>query len=602
MRRIICFIGICALTLLQFTNLAFANSETTAITSLNNKVAFEEISEEEEAELELLFQTKINESKQRKLENNSIVYDYSDFVWEDFSKKDAIALRGYYDEVEPNDRISLADRCDLGQTTYGRISKSGDVDYFRIKFDSSGLGGGTLEDIPSNCDYDFYFLSSDGDILSESSNSRGKDESVAAAITEDVYYYFRVEGYGEKDFDDELEYSLIPRFRNMTEYAISVGCDYGNGMLNGLTTLADAHSSSEKIAKLGFKVKEVCEPSYSTLSELFDDYEMGVAFFAGHGYYNRIFFNSGGDLTGDYATGISTNFEKFVDVSEPPINNSYVALSDMYLDRCRLMVFSACHSAENDDGSGLARYANKKGVDTTIGWVGVLNSGEAEKWNKNFWNSLISGSTVYEAAREADSAKYDNDSVRDYRIYGNYAGVIQTGKGDFRDDIEVMRISQERGMLKGGQEIYVNVENNDLKDITSFVLEQDKRYSADDYNIKVHQVSDDLYNVRFTLYVDGFRTDYGYMATVENNEVTYIAKFGQDQETETNRRTAAISVSETDIELAKEKAALDLPEDVQLESQTTENVIDNGEYFVFVTSVYSYDNGGEDSNVYQYKL
>ena len=92
------------------------------------------------------------------------------------------------------------------------------------------------------------------------------------------------------------------------------------------------------------------------------------------------------------------------------------------------------------------------------------------------------------------------------------------------------------------------------------------------------------------------------MATVENNEVTYIAKFGQDQETETNRRTAAISVSETDIELAKEKAALDLPEDVQLESQTTENVIDNGEYFVFVTSVYSYDNGGEDSNVYQYKL
>lgn len=53
MRRIICFIGICALTLLLFTNLALANSETTAITSLNNKVAFEEISEEEEVELEL---------------------------------------------------------------------------------------------------------------------------------------------------------------------------------------------------------------------------------------------------------------------------------------------------------------------------------------------------------------------------------------------------------------------------------------------------------------------------------------------------------------------------------------------------------------------
>lgn len=601
MRRIICFIGICALTLLLFTNLSFANSETTAITSMNNKVAFEEISEEEEEELELLFQTKINESKQRKLENNSIAYEYSDFVWEDFSKKDAIALRGYYDEVEPNDRISLADRCDLGQTTYGRISKSGDVDYFRIKFDSSGLGGGTLRDIPSNCDYDLYFLSSDGDILSESTKSRGKDESVAAAITEDVYYYFRVEGYGEKDYDDELEYSLTPRFRNISEYAISVGCDYAPIGGKGLTTLADAKSSSEKIAKLGFQVKEVCTPSYSTLSELFENYEMGVAFFSGHGFYNRIYYNSRDSIIGDYATGISTNFDKFDEIPRP--HNTYVPLSDMDLDRCRLMVFSSCYSAENDDGLGLARYANKKGVDTTIGWVGVLNSGEAEKWNKYFWDSLISGSTVYEAARKADSEKYLNDSVRDYRIYGNYAGVIQTGKGDFRDDIEVMRISQEkRGMLKGGQEIYVNVENNDLKDITCFVLEQDKRYSADDYNIKVHQVADDLYNVRFTLYVDGFRADYGYMATVENNEVTYIAKFGQDQETETNRRTAAISVSQTDIELAKEKAALALPEEVQLKSQTTENVIDKGEYFVFVTSVYSYENGGEDSNVYRYKL
>ena len=79
-----------------------------------------------------------------------------------------------------------------------------------------------------------------------------------------------------------------------------------------------------------------------------------VLLFAGHGYYNRIFFNFGGELTGDYATGISTNFEKSVDVSEPPINNSYVALSDMYLDGCRSMFFSVCHSAENDDGLGLA--------------------------------------------------------------------------------------------------------------------------------------------------------------------------------------------------------------------------------------------------------
>ena len=181
--------------------------------------------------------------------------------------------------------------------------------------------------------------------------------------------------------------------------------------------------------------------------------------------------------------------------------------------------------------------------------------------------------------------------------------MIQTGKGDYRDNIEVMKFSTEkRGLLKNDQKMYVNVDDGNLKGIIWFVLEQDKCCNAEDFDIKVHQVSDDLYNVRFTLYVDGFRTDYGYMATVENNEVTYIAKFGQDQETETNRRTAAISVSETDIELAKEKAALDLPEDVQLESQTTENVIDNGEYFVFVTSVYSYDNGGEDSNVYQYKL
>ena len=73
-------------------------------------------------------------------------------------------------------------------------------------------------------------------------------------------------------------YKFTPRCLNMTEYAISVGCDYGNGILNGLITLADSRSSWEKIAKLGYKVKEVCEPYYSTVSELFDNYEMGVAF------------------------------------------------------------------------------------------------------------------------------------------------------------------------------------------------------------------------------------------------------------------------------------------------------------------------------------
>ncbi len=98
-------------------------------------------------------------------------------------------------EVEPNDSISSAYRVYDDDTTYGTIGYSGDVDYFRVQFTSSGSANFWLGDIPSGVDYDLYLYDSYGNQLQSSTTTANHEQIYEYPVTANEWYYLRVVGY-----------------------------------------------------------------------------------------------------------------------------------------------------------------------------------------------------------------------------------------------------------------------------------------------------------------------------------------------------------------------------------------------------------------------
>ena len=112
-------------------------------------------------------------------------------------------------ESEANNTMSTANRIYNDDTTYGKISYSGDVDYFKIMFTYSGKANFWVGNIPSGKDYDLYLYDSSGSFLasSTSNNSTSNQELIKHyTVTANTWYYIRVVGYNS--YDSNAYYTL----------------------------------------------------------------------------------------------------------------------------------------------------------------------------------------------------------------------------------------------------------------------------------------------------------------------------------------------------------------------------------------------------------
>jgi len=98
-------------------------------------------------------------------------------------------------EEESNDTLALADRVYNDDTTYGRISTSSDVDYYKIKFDSSGNANFWLGDIPAGKDFDFYLYNAAGTLIEKSTTTNNQEQIYEVPVLSGVWYYMKVIGY-----------------------------------------------------------------------------------------------------------------------------------------------------------------------------------------------------------------------------------------------------------------------------------------------------------------------------------------------------------------------------------------------------------------------
>lgn len=162
----------------------------------------------------------------------------------------SIRAAGSIYESESNNTYSTADRTYDDYDGYGKISSTSDVDWWVIKFNSSGYANFWLGNIPSGCDYDLKLYSSDGTTLLKSSSKSGNADELISEywVTGGVNYYVRIHAYSGSSTSTYYQF----RAKNYPyhEYAgIYLGGSY-QGISAKITTpssLPDVSDSGESV-------------------------------------------------------------------------------------------------------------------------------------------------------------------------------------------------------------------------------------------------------------------------------------------------------------------------------------------------------------------
>lgn len=103
------------------------------------------------------------------------------------------ASSGTVYESENNNSWQAADTIYNDYDGYGLINYPSDIDYWKITFPYSGTANFYLGNIPSNCNYNIYLYSSDGEtILKYGSNSGNTYELLTCQVSAGSTYYVRV--------------------------------------------------------------------------------------------------------------------------------------------------------------------------------------------------------------------------------------------------------------------------------------------------------------------------------------------------------------------------------------------------------------------------
>ena len=598
---------LCIVSMLPMTAFAQANNEDNLDEIAEvEKIDDSGLTDDEVYELESKIDEYIKESKKNK-EAGYVKPKLSvpKSVLED--EENEIETQVIYDEYEPNDTIKNADKLYLDEYVYGTIEDRDDVDYYKIKFSEMGQAYFRLL-VPDTEDYDFYLISPSKTVIDESTDgSDGETERIYAFVNPDEYYYIRVEGAGSSDYDDTEEYKIKVRFYNEEEYALSVGADFrsydpGNSNKYPDNDDIDTTGAARHIRNLlrdtdYYNAAYIDEPTYDELDDTNDDgtdrLGSSVVFLDGHGAPTHIkfYFNNNDDEP--IVCGVSTNVRNVEHDSE---EFEFVRLSRKEIES-RLMVFAACATADEPESSSkknLPEYAADNGAECAIGWVEDVETGALTGWNEDFFERLLDGYTVYESALYADK-KYPGDEVTSWEIYGNEDCVIWPGNGTPISRSAAMPVNIDAEAVS---ENYTGIRasKNDLSQINKYIVEN-YAVDLDDYEIVTKERDNDILQVYYERYVNGFDAREGFYAIVRDGDVIY---FSENENTDNDfgyLEKYTVPVSDEDIEKAKEEAADEILAGYEITEQEVSKEVVNGRYSLVVKTEYTID-PGTDNEVY----
>lgn len=115
-------------------------------------------------------------------------------------------------------------------------------------------------------------------------------------------------------------------------------------------------------------------------------------------------------------------------------------------------------------------------------------------------------------------------------------------------------------------------------------------FNNDDFICSVRNVGEDLYKVRYNLYVNGFDMGYGYSAVIENNEVISLTQYGNMADS-IIRDTEQIVVTDEEIEQAKIEAAAEIESNCKITEQSVNKMVRDDIHYLQITTKYIVDDG-----------
>ncbi len=524
---------------------------------------------------------------------------------------DDIELLSVVDEKEPNDTLREANRIYIDDGVYGKISSKSDIDYFKIKFNTYGYVKFALNNVPEDCDYDLYVYGSEGNIIEQGAKGTGKSEYLYTYVTPGIFYYMSVEGYGKNDWSNE-EYRVSVTFveEREQEYALSVGTDFRKNESDtsddAINTTESAENAASCFQKMGYAVHLITIPNYSLLNSVhngIDTVGASVVFLNGHGSPTHIYFNYKriGNAGGvQYGTGVSRDYQ-WTDDQEgiAPDGRHYVPLDDKIIEDSRLMVFSGCQTAgvPNIGTRNLPQFATKRGVETAIGWEENVKNELQTEWLEIFFYNLKLGRTTIDSARLADEGFFESSGVCSWKIYGNPYSVLNLS-GPYSLE---RNIPYENNMLQNEECILIDFANKDFSGLENAIRDKVGSFNPDDYTFTCKEIyneaGDELLEMNYTLYIDGFNTGCGFFAFSTNGEVEYLSEKNTDAViTLADAPEITAAMEERAMELALKKA----PEDVHVLNQSIERVIIDSEYYLVVNTDYAIHYGSLDEVYGQY--
>lgn len=561
------------------------------------------LTDEEVYELESKIDEYIKESKENK-EAGYVKPKLSvpKSVLED--EENEIETQVIYDEYEPNDTIKNADKLYLDEYVYGTIEDRDDVDYYKIKFSEMGQAYFRLL-VPDTEDYDFYLISPSKTVIDESTDgSDGETERIYAFVIPDEYYYVRVEGAGSSDYDDTEEYRIKVRFYDEEEYAFSVGADfrsYDPGNSNkymdrdGIDTTGAARHIRTLIRYTDYyDAIYIDEPTYNELNDKNDDgtdrLGSSVVFLDGHGAPTNIKFYYNNSDDEPVVCGVSTDAITGEHDSE---EFNFVKLSGKEVES-RLMVFAACRTADEPkslSNKNLPEYATDNGAECAIGWVEDVETGALTGWNEEFFERLVDGYTVYESALYADK-KYPCDEVTSWEIYGNEDCIIWPGNGTPISRSAAMPVNIDAEAV-GKNYTGIKALKDDLSQISKYIVDN-YGVDLDDYKIITKERDNDILQVYYERYVNGFDAREGFYAIVRDGDVIYFSENENTDNDFSYLEKYTVPVSDEDIEKAKEEAADEILAGYEITEQEISKEVVNGRYSLVVKTDYTIDPGTDD--------
>ena len=279
--------------------------------------------------------------------------------------------------------------------------------------------------------------------------------------------------------------------------AYSIGGEFHNG--------DDVRSACDYFGLCGYSSWYSTNPTYSYLNSSYV-LNSDILYFSAHGSQDGIYLPNNLSLHDGY--GASGNA---VDIRNFSLSNT------------KLVIYDACLTASNGDGSGinLCTTTRDRGANAVLGWRVTIGANSAFEWQKRFQNRLALGHTVTNAVAYADQFSYADNDIKNHTLYGNGSQVIKKSKAAAPASLQEEVPEQRQIAISPLQATYTTL-SYDL--LAEAMAEKIPGFDVSDYRVECTPTSENGkdFVIDYTKKTGAFITDSGYTVIFQNGRADRV--------------------------------------------------------------------------------